>query len=460
MVSCAAEAANPAGSCILNLRMSYKQSPRTPLDQDRLAALGRDALASLMTEEGVRASSADEVYGAIFGRDSLIAAYFLLETYERENSQAYLDWVHTILVRLVAEQGVHSVPQSGEEPGKCIHEWRPDGHEHLTRDQNPPWFLYPDGVMRNYEGADETPLLAWMIGRYVSVVGFELAPAEFFRAAYEALAWMEVWGDRNSDGLIDFAPHADPATGGLTSQTWMDSSEALFHEDDTPITYPVAMIEVQGYAYAALQLWSALLAAADPARARQYGERAAHVKARFAEVFIGEHGLRGCGVDGAGKIIEAVRSNMGHLLWAHALTPKGPQCIVPDMLVPAIVTRLSESDLFTPTGGIRTLSSDSSHFDQSCYSNGTVWPHDSLIAAAGMAAFGFHDAADTVRWAVARAIEELGSPIEYYAVNPTTGAVTSGYEKSGNHRACTVQAWCAAGLVSQMPQVARSLIDG
>jgi glycogen debranching enzyme len=408
-----------------------------------------------MTEEGVLASSADEVYGAVFGRDSLITALFLMEVYEEEPDPELLGWMRTIVERLVAEQGVRVVPQSGEEPGKCIHEWRPEGHEHLTRDQDPPWFLYPDGVMRNFEGADETPLLAWTIGRYVSVVGWEPVPREFIRAAERALAWMHQGGDTDGDGLIDFSPHADPATGGLTSQTWMDSSEALFHEVDAPLTYPVEMIEVQGYAYAALQLWSELLAAVDPAGARQYGERAALVKTRFAEVFIGEHGLRGCGVDGAGKIIAAVRSNMGHLLWASVGPQYAPQCILPESVVPAVAARLMEADLFTPHGGIRTLSTHSPHFTQREYQNGTVWPHDSLISASGLARWEYHDTARQVREAVAHAIAELGTPIEFYAVDPKTVAVTPGFEEAGGHHACRVQAWCAAGLLSQMPLAAR-----
>src|SRR5947207_667601 len=106
--------------------------------------LGVRSIKQLETDHGILASSREELYGCIFGRDSLITALKLLRIYEQTRDTYFLNLVEKILRNLALLQGARVNRESGEEPGKCIHEWRPSGHEHLTKRAQKPWYLYPD----------------------------------------------------------------------------------------------------------------------------------------------------------------------------------------------------------------------------------------------------------------------------------------------------------------------------
>src|ERR1051326_65155 len=126
----------------------------TKAKQNSLSALqilGLNTIKELETERGILASGRQEIYGCIFGRDSLLTALKLLKAYEHTGDVYLLGLVNKILANLSELQGKNVNIESGEQPGKCIHEYRPTGHEHLTGQHTPPWFLYGDGIMRNYD---------------------------------------------------------------------------------------------------------------------------------------------------------------------------------------------------------------------------------------------------------------------------------------------------------------------
>ncbi len=393
---------------------------------DALWELGLKSIQELETSEGILASSRGEAYGCIFGRDSLLVALALLSIYKKTKDDYFLGLVEKILRTLGNLQGRSVVLESGEEPGKIIHEFRPDNHEHLTALSESPWFIYPTGEMRNYDSVDSTPLFLIAAHEY-SLVGDEHFVNSLRPAVRAALKWL-----LGHEGFVTYAFHPERKFGGLSVQSWMDSQESLFYEDQGGRPpYPIAPLEVQAYAWSALRRWG-------------HAAKAAALKQRFNDAFV----LRGprsaslaYAIDGAGHRLTAARSSMGHVLWASF---EGESILDREHIV-HVRNRLLARDLFVPQAGIRTLSSRSSHFDPVSYHNGSIWPHDTAVAADGLESFGFVEDALRVRLALRNAYEHFKTPIELY-----------GYERgfreyvpiNGVGGACRVQAWSAAALLS------------
>lgn len=418
-----------------------------------LKQLGQSSIKELETDRGILASSKTELYACIFGRDSLISALKLMRGYEKEQDAEYLALVRKILINLAALQGKNINIESGEEPGKIIHEYRPDNHERLTGRAKRAWYVYPEGDMRNYDSVDSTPLFLIATARYI-----ELAPtdagfvADITPHVQNALTWLSEHGDSNADGFIDYQMNPARTHGGLKVQNWMDSKESLFHEDGTAVVFPIAPVEVQAYAYAALRHWAHIFQKTDAVYSATLNERADELKENFNTHFIksvGDTFFLASAIDGTGKAIEAVRSSMGHVLWAcvteHNIVP--PDGILNQEYVPALVHRLMQPDMFEPMAGIRTLSTASRHYNPLGYHNGSIWPHDSGMIAEGMERFGFKDEAQKILTAIAGAIQVFGTPIELVTV--VDGALVEGMAESTQH-ACKVQAWTAATLLAEM----------
>lgn len=137
--------------------MKLVQTTRTT-EQDELWTLGLNTIKELETEKGILASGKEEIYGCIFGRDSLITALKLLKAYQKTEDTYFLQLVKKILTSLADLQGENTNIESGEERGKIIHEYREKDHEHLTARGDRPWYVYSDNTMRNYDSVDSTPL--------------------------------------------------------------------------------------------------------------------------------------------------------------------------------------------------------------------------------------------------------------------------------------------------------------
>jgi glycogen debranching enzyme len=419
------------------------------MEHDALWELGLKSIRELETSEGILASSRGEAYGCIFGRDSLITALELLKIYERTQDEYFLRICEKILRTLGNLQGRSHMIQSGEQPGKMIHEFRPDNHAHLTSLAESPWFIYPTGEMRNYDSVDSTPLFLMAAGEYM-----RLSPKSSFAISLmpnvrAALAWVMDFGDQNGDAFLDYSLHAQRTFGGLSVQSWMDSTESVFYEDSPERPpYPLAPVEVQAYAWVALRVWGGYFGALDneedKAQGARYLSRAKKLKARFNEAFV----LRGprsatlaYAIDGSGRVLSAARSTMGHVLWA---THKG-ESILDRQYVPHIRNRLMARDLFVPQAGIRTLSKHSAHYDPVSYHNGSIWPHDTAMLAEGLENFGYVQDAERVRSALRQAYEHFKTPIELFGYR-------RGFREyahaDGTAGACRIQAWSAAALLS------------
>lgn len=418
------------------------------MSENALWELGLKSIRELEVEGGILASSRSEAYGCIFGRDSLITALQLLKTYERTRDPYFLRVTEKVLRTLGNLQGRSHQIESGEQPGKIIHEFRPDNHAHLTALGESPWFIYPEGEMRNYDSVDATPLFLMAVGEYMRLTddqGFLVSLLPNVRAA---LAWVMDYGDQNGDAFLDYSFHPERRFGGLSVQSWMDSTESLFYEDsgERP-PYPIAPLEVQAYAWVALSLWGDYFAALphedDKSLGSRYRSRARKLKKRFNEAFV----LRGArsatlayALDGRGAPLSSARSSMGHVLWA---TYRG-ECILEPRYIPFIRNRLMARDLFVAQAGIRTLSSRSSHFEPISYHNGSIWPHDTALLAEGLERHGFtHDAA-RVRQALIAAYEHFKTPIELFAYRR---GFREYMHANGQGGACRIQAWSAAALL-------------
>jgi len=432
-----------------------------------LWSMGVQTIHELETERGILASGREEIYGCIFGRDSLLTSLFLLHIKDKDNERRFLPLVRKVLENLADLQGTQITIESGEEPGKCIHEFRTHGHDHLTQNPERPWYLYPDGHMRNYDSVDSTPLFLMAVFVYWQVShdrDFVTALLPHVRAG---LDWMLKYGDTNSDGFIDYRFHPDRLSGGLVVQSWMDSGTSLFYEhNESRPPYPIAPVEVQAYAYVALREWSDFFSSAqsevqwrDVEYADVLARRADDLKAKFNKRFVLHH--RGgkislaYALDGNGTPLTSARSSMGHCLWAVWKKDEhvAPDSILDQVYVEPLVRRLLARDLFLPHAGIRTLSSRSAHFDPGSYHNGSVWPHDTAMFAEGLENFGFKAEATTVRAALLEAYQHFKTPLELFAY--TKGRYCE-YKDVRGQGACRKQAWSAGSLLTTLDMLGSS----
>jgi len=293
-----------------------------------------------------------------FGRDGVISAWQLL----------WLDpsLARGVLAYLAGRQAQDDSRFRDSQPGKIMHETR--GGE-MAALKEVPFGLY-------YGGVDTTPLFVALAAAYLertNDVGFVGA---LWPTLTRAIAWVGTYGDSNGDGFVDYQRGAET---GLKNQGWKDSADSVFHADGRIPAGPIALIEVQGYAYAAYLGMAAMSrrlgepsfgtweAAAEALRQR--------VEARF---WMEEDDFYGIAIDGEGALCRPQASNVGHLLF----------CGLPTRERAARVTQRLLSDRFNSGWGLRTLASGTARFNPMSYHNGSVWPHDTSLAIAGMARYG------------------------------------------------------------------------
>jgi glycogen debranching enzyme len=412
---------------------------------------GLQTIKELEVDEGILASSKEEIYGCIFGRDSLITAQKLLRVYHKTGDSYFLGVVKKILLYLLQLQGKNINIESGEEPGKCIHEFRMTGHERLTKQLAKPWYVYSDNTMRNYDSADATSLLLITLYDYYALTRDEEFLTAVLPSIEAALDWITVYGDINEDGFVDYYLHPDRTFGGLQTQSWMDSNESVFHESGEKVTYPIAPVEVQAYSYLALRQWADYYKDHEHKRSEQLTRKADTLKRLFNEKFViwdgGEWSIAFV-LDGAGKPCVSARSSMGHALWAARRNKRGDwDTILDDEHIPRLVKRIMAPDLFEPMAGVRTLSTRSSQYAANSYHNGSIWPHDTSIIIEGLGNFGFDKEAAQVKNALLKGYAHFQTPIELFVFD---NGLISEYLSESGQRACKKQAWSAAALLSEI----------
>jgi glycogen debranching enzyme len=298
----------------------------------------------------------------LFGRDTLIAAF---QTMLLGQSSA------TAALRALAEtQSDVDDPERDAEPGKIVHEIRRGKTAVVWSD-------------RYYGTIDATPLFLVLLSELWRWSGDDAIVRELEGPARRALAWIDGPGDLDGDGFVEYKRRS---RNGLDNQNWKDSHNSMVFHDGSEARPPIAPVEVQGYVY------DAKVRAAELARrvwddgelATRLERDAAALRERFDAAFwLPEHGWYALGLDAEKRPLDALASNMGHLLWSG---------IVPPERVAGVAARLTTPSLWSGWG-VRTLAADEAAFDPVEYHNGTVWPHDNSLIAFGLARSGRVDEA-------------------------------------------------------------------
>jgi len=348
----------------------------------------------------------------LFGRDSLLTSWMAMLV----DSDLALGTLQT----LARFQGTEVNPLTEEEPGRILHEMRFGESAELSL----------GGGLIYYGSIDATPLFVMLLGE-LRRWGHKRAEVDaLLPAADRALAWIDEFGDRDGDGYVEYQRTSDR---GLENQGWKDSHDSTRFADGHLAHTPVAICEVQGYVYAAL-LARAHFAeeAGDDGLAATLRRRAADLKVRFNRDFwLEDQGWLAMGLDRDKQPIDALTSNMGHCLWTGILDEDKAR---------RVGERLVSDEMFSGWG-IRTLATSMTGFNPISYHNGSVWPHDNAICAAGLMRYGLVDAAHRVIAGIVEAAAYFGNRLpELFAGLPRDQfAFPVSYPTS-----CAPQAWAAA----------------
>ena len=300
-------------------------------------------------------------YATLFGRDSLITAMQVVAV-----APGVAEQTLRVLAGLI---GTRDDALHEEEPGKVLHELRVGevAHPGVTP------------LARYYGTVDATPLFLCLLCEHADWTGSLELFRELRPQVDAMLGWIDGAGDRDGDGLIDYAARAP---GGLRNQGWKDSDEGVCDERGTPLEPPIALVEAQAYVVRAKRRLARLFALdGDSARAARLREEAATLTERLERFWLAEEGFYAMGIDGEGRASRALASNQGHLLWAIAVTPERARSVRDAVM----------NERMFSGWGIRTLALGEAAFNPVGYHLGSVWPHDTAMVAVGLRKYGFDE---------------------------------------------------------------------
>ncbi|MET1045035.1 MAG: glycogen debranching N-terminal domain-containing protein [Microbacteriaceae bacterium] len=348
----------------------------------------------------------------LFGRDSLLTAWMSLI--------AGPSLARGVLLTLARLQGTEVHQELGEEPGKILHEVRfSESDAHTFRRGE----IY-------YGSADATPLFV-MLAAEIQRWGVDDDLLEALMPHVDrAMEWIETYGDRDGDGYVEYQRHGEY---GLANQGWKDSWDAIRHADGALAVGPIALCEVQGYVYAAYLARAELATLQGDSGTRDRClEKAERLFERFnADFWDDDAQFYALALDGDKRRVAVRCSNVGHCLWTG---------IVQHDRAERVAAALTSAGTFSGWG-VRTLDAGTASYNPVSYHNGSVWPHDTAIAACGLSRYGFvTEASDliTAQMDVAEAFE--GRLPELFAgFTRTEFGVPAVYPSS-----CSPQAWASA----------------
>jgi glycogen debranching enzyme len=359
-------------------------------------------------------------FDTLFGRDSCILGMQAM-SYDPGIARG-------VLTLLAGMQGTRIDPARDEEPGKILHERRVS---ELSSAGELPYGRY-------YGSVDSTPLFLMLLADYVAWTGDDGLVRELLPAVRAAYDWMRVYGGIDRDGLLSYEKRA---LRGLVNQGWKDSVDAVPHAGGELAQPPIALVEVQAYAYAACsRLAGVVERIGEPAFAEELRSTAAALRKRVnTDFWWREGGTYALALDGARRWqVRSLASNAGHALWCGIADPAQAEAVAATLMSP---------ELFSGWG-IRTLGSGHARFNPNGYHVGTVWPHDNGIIAMGMKMYGF----DGALHRLARSLLDVATSYTYFRLPELFGgqARAEPWDPVPYAVACRPQAWAAGSFLMVM----------
>ena len=367
-------------------------------------------------------------FATTFGRDAIITSLQTL-------------WINPQLsagvLRYLASTQAHDESAFRDsQPGKIMHE--------LRRGEMATLGEVPFG--QYYGGVDTTPLYVMLAGAYERHTGSRTLVDEIWPSLVAATGWIERRLDHSVTGFLDYARGEHT---GLVNQAWKDSHDSIFHADGRLPRGPIAVIEVQAYAYAALLAMSELASIRnDWERSKEWRARAERLRSAIEQRFwIPAMNFYALAIDGDDQPCRVRASNAGHLLF----------CGVPGEERAAAVTEQLLSARFSSGWGIRTLAEGEARYNPMSYHNGSIWPHDTSLCTAGIARYGRRPQAVKV-------LSELFEAANHFAMR--LPELFCGFPRVPGHGptpypvACLPQAWSSGSAFMLIQAILGIRIDG
>ena len=354
-------------------------------------------------------------FSCLFGRDSIITSLQLLSVRPQV--------ARNTLSLLARYQATTVDAWHDAQPGKILHELRTG---ELARHNEIPHTPY-------YGTVDATPLWLMLLDEYERWTADDELIERLWPNALAALKWIDTYGDVDGDGFVEYERQSDR---GLSNHGWKDSADSIRHKDGRLADGPIALVEVQGYVYAARRGMARLARLRGETRLASAQNKAADkLREQFEHMFwMTDAGTYALALDGRKQRVDGVASNAGHALWTGIASPEHA----------ASVARVLTSGAMWSGWGIRTLASDNVGFNPIGYHLGTIWPHDNGICAAGFARYGLFDEARKVFGALLEAtvhFREARLPELFCGFDRDHSPLPVPYPV-----ACSPQAWAAGSL--------------
>ena len=405
-----------------NLKRWLDQAPTLECDWDSLRETYRRSLVDLAALRfsppimGYRSLPAAGLpwFMTMFGRDSILTSLQALPftpELAATTLRALGDWQGTVVDDF-----------RDEDPGRILHEMR---YGELPAFEERPHSPY-------YGSADATPLYVVLLDEYERWTGDRRLVRELEHEARAALNWIDEYADLMGNGYISYQRRNEKT--GLENQCWKDSWDSISYRDGRLAGFPRATCELQGYAYDA-KIRAARLAREvwkDPEFASQLEKQAAELKRRFNRDFwIAEREYFALALDSDGKQVDALSSNIGHLLWSGIVEKPKAKAIARHLLGPRLFSGW----------GVRTLAEGEGRYNPIGYHVGTVWPFDNSFIAWGLRRYGFKEEAARIASGILEAADFFDGRLP---------EAFGGYERTLTRypvqypTACSPQAWATA----------------